>query len=33
MIPFMLVFIAGYYYVAFQTLYTQWSTRRATTAA
>ena len=32
-IPFMLVFIAGYYYVAFQTLYTQWSTRKAMAAA
>ena len=31
-IPFLLIFIMGYFYVAFQTLYTQWHARRQPTA-
>jgi cellulose synthase/poly-beta-1,6-N-acetylglucosamine synthase-like glycosyltransferase len=31
-IPFLLIFILGYYYVALQTLYTQWCSRRLATS-
>ncbi|MGD8450300.1 MAG: glycosyltransferase [Phycisphaerae bacterium] len=32
-IPFLLVFIGGYYYVSIQTLYTQWASRREASRA